>query len=148
MLKFYDPDLDEITCLYCGEPLHLTSVMSNKKYCSIRCRQLHYKERTQKGQVNYVPKNEKHLICSLIAQSDLMQKGYFVFKPINRHRPCDLIILNQDGEVFLVEVSSAQYNEISGKVLTPNRRHPNADIWIKVIVRENGEHDLIYEPEL
>ena len=66
-------------------------------------------------------------MSELIVCADLLAKGYYVFRNISPHGPCDLVILKND-KCFRVEVKTG-YIRVNGKMgHSPVRDNNSYDI--------------------
>lgn len=81
-------------------------------------------------------------LAEMMVAVDLMRKGYYVFRAVSYHCPCDLVVL-QDTTVVTIEVRTA-YKSRTTTTISGNRKI-RADIWAGVLLVEN---EIIYEPPL
>ena len=105
-----------------------------KKYCSRKC----YLEHIRK---TYRPHPYQKNLCSgtigtineLIVCTDLMKKGYAVFRAVSYSCSCDLVIF-KDKKLSRVEVTSGWF--VNGKVKGRPHKKENYDIMAIVIAGE------------
>jgi hypothetical protein len=132
---------DRVACAVCGQPIR--GRRSNAKYCGKTCYQKHLMRRWRRWNPN--PSLQSGTIgamAELIVATDLLKRGYEVFRALSPAASCDLAVL-KDGKLLRVEVRSGYKYGSSDKVI--GNRHHRADIlamWV-------GHEQLIrYEPEL
>ena len=64
-----------------------------------------------------MPRNKKHIKgdqAELIAQEFFIKKGYYVFNNISQHGPADMVVLDNDGNIILVDVKAVSLREKNG----------------------------------
>jgi len=101
-----------------------------------------------------IPRSTKGACSELVAASDLLLKGYEVFRACSPCSCCDLIAL-KDGEQIQVEVKTGHYTS-AGKLSYPQPRHlygydllaivvfdPNIEIIYQT--HENASEEIRYQ---
>ena len=109
-------------------------------YCSLKCRN---RFNGHKSEFSGIPTGTVGAIQELKVSSDLLSKGYEVFRALSPSCSCDLLIL-KDGKLKRIEVRTA-YKTKNGEFYYPDsklRARLKADILALVV---NGE--IKYEPE-
>lgn len=79
-----------------------------------------------------IPSGTVGAINELLVCSDLLSKGYHVFRSVSQSCPCDLIILDK-GSALRVEVKTGRMNK-DGSVSSPNKADKsNYDVLATVV---------------
>ena len=79
-------------------------------------------------------------VSELRVAADLFQRGYYVFRALSPHCPCDLIGL-KDNQLTRFEVRTGTISQATGKIWADRRM--KADILVIVLATQ-----IIYEPPL
>ena len=64
-----------------------------------------------------MPRNKKHIkgdVAELIAAEFFLNKGYYVFRNMSQHGPADLTVLDDDGNIILIDVKAVSLREKNG----------------------------------
>jgi hypothetical protein len=119
------------------------SPSKRSRYCSHECRNIEGRDRYRKVNKRTVllPKATLGAVSELRVASDLLARGYDVFRAVSPVCSCDLVAL-KNGNLHRVEVRTGNYCITSGKVYVPlNNVH--ADVLAVVL------HDkIVYKPAL
>ena len=101
-------------CTVCSS--NFKSNQPHTKYCSSLCRNQHYIKITGRyAYDNMIASGTVGAISELMVSSDLMKKGFAVFRALSPNCICDLIAI-KNGGFFRVEVTTgykSQKNKIS-----------------------------------
>lgn len=82
-------------------------------------------------------------VSELLVASDLLTKGYQVYRPIMLCRGHDLIALSKSGKILTFEVRSAKRRE-NGTIAASTKNDCNSAYFAFVIAGE----PIVYKPEL
>jgi len=110
------------------------------KFCSRKCSRGYWA--VLYGIDKLLPCGTVGAIAELVVATDLLKKGYDVFRALSPHCSCDLAIL-KNRKLYRIEVRNG-YRLKNGKTCCTNK-HINADILALYIRVENL---IIYTPEL
>lgn len=88
-----------------------------------------------------LPTSTVGAISELRAASDLLGKGYHVFRALSPACPCDIAVL-RDGKLLRIEVKTG-YRTATGKLYKSPAHNNEFDILAMVLPDE-----IIYEPPL
>lgn len=131
-----------LNCVTCNQTL---VKKAQKRFCSIKCQNTYYKKRKAELNGDAIP----HLttgsygaLQELRVITDLMLKGYQVFRAVSPSSTVDLLIL-QSSKTYRVEVTSGMLSQ-QGVIYHPAKNIQRFDIL--AIVFRNG--DITYQPEL
>ena len=134
-------------CKKCGNPISQKRRRNGAKFCTQRCA-----EDMQRD--SYRAANPKHgivpgalgAISELIVATDLMRRGFEVFRPLSPCCPCDLAFLRKDGTLTRVEVRTGR-DTPTGKVsLATLPKDSDRYELLAVVVADDWR--IIYTPEL
>lgn len=139
-----------------GEKIHVCKICkketvtsySHKKYCSEKCwniqRKIDYGYPKMK-----IPTLTRGAVSELIVATDLMQKGWDVFRALSPSSFCDLLAMKRDEtrRVIYLEVRTAYRNQKTGTIFCPNA-HTEGKIVCKVISIEGENDEIIYSEEI
>ena len=104
-------------CKRCGSPIPETR-NKGAHYCSLKCRQKLERDLYRKNNpFNGIPKGSVGTISELVVCSDLLRRGYEVFRSVSPHCSCDIAIL-KNKELIRVEVKTGSIKK-NGSVQTP-----------------------------
>ena len=132
-------------CTYCSEKIPEKRLKRHSKTCSNTCR----KKRDSLAYLAYNPKRDQNrrgatgAASEMTVCSDLLRRGYHVFRSVAPDGICDILILREDG-ILRVEVKTGYRNK-DGSVMWPK------------ITKQIGCHDVLavvvlgeihYKPEL
>lgn len=129
-------------CLWCKKEIPIDRQRRYAVTCSSRCRNDRYKAMYYQPKPRLLPNGTVGAISELIVATDLLRKGYEVFRALSPHALCDLAIL-AEGRLLRVEVKT-RYLTKSGSVSQPRLKHPErTDIVARVVGDE-----IYYQPDL
>ncbi len=121
-------------CLYCGKPY--AAYRPTQKYCGSTCKNASHAERYFSPHGSVVDKQASGALSEMIVCSDLLRKGYHVYRNVSASGPCDLIATRSE-DLIRVEVKSG-YLLPSGKLSYPKPRpHYTYDI-LAVVLRDDS----------
>jgi len=134
-----------MTCEYCGGLIPPKRAARNQKIltCSTMCsknREASLRMATAASHLG-LKRSVVGPLAEMMVTVDLMRRGYYVFRAVGPHCPCDLIVLHDDHHLR-VEVRTA-YKGRTGTIHAS--REKKADIWAGVMMKEN---EIVYEPPL
>lgn len=118
----------------CSDPIPRLRMerFPNAVNCSSECSRVHSTVQYRRNN----PRNTKYnkgatgAISELLASSDLLKRGYEVFRALNSQAVCDLAIISKEGTLLRIEVKSATLG-VSGNLLYPKR------------ASQKGKHDIL-----
>jgi len=119
-------DLVKKYCRQCSE-MFMTSI-PNKIYCSIKCSGESFKERTGRSSALKLPTATVGAISELKLSTDLMTKGYSVFRALSAACFCDFIAI-KDDKTIMVEARTGYMNKVSGTPSFPRVMHGKIDCF-------------------
>jgi hypothetical protein len=90
-----------------------------------------------------LPSGTTGAISELLVSSDLLRRGYAVFRALSPSCSCDLAIL-KGGRLFRVEVRTAYRHQKTRRLFYPKVDPEKSDIAALVV----GGTEIIYIPEL
>ena len=133
----------EAVCRNCGKEFSTTK--SYQLFCTVQCRKDAYDD------ISYglsLPRGAIGTIGELLVCSDLLKRGFEVFRSVNWHSSCDLLI-TKDGQILRMEVKTARRLS-NGQVTFPvsNVKKKLADHFALVVHEANGNHTVQYVPDL
>ena len=93
-------------------------------------------------------RNKKHIkgdVAELIAAEFFLNKGFYVFRNISQHGPADLTVLDDDGNVILIDVKAVSLREKNGwkvnRVGTMEQERLGIQLlYVNLDTREVSEH--------
>ncbi len=135
--------IDTRVCLHCKavfEPKRPSQL-----YCTSSCRKSLHKERFQVDSVSRrlnLPTPTVGALSELRAATDLMMRGYHVFRALSPSCPCDLVAMH-NGACLMIEVRTAYQREPDGHVFAPRARRING-----VVLALVTPDAIIYEPPI
>ena len=116
----------ELVCSECNKGFN--SKKKNQKTCSIECRKLRYiKLYGGKGSFDNLSTGTVGALSELMVSSDLLKKGYAVFRALSPSCFCDLIAI-KNKRIIRIEVRTA-YMSMKRKVNFPNIKHGEIDCF-------------------
>jgi hypothetical protein len=129
------------SCLTCGK--EAMSCWRHCKFCCAPCRNLYYKRNQGIGSAYHnVPKATVGAIAELRVATDLLAKGFEIFRAISPSCSCDLACL-KDGKLLRIEVKTG-YRGMNGKLTSLSLKDPTKTDILAVVVGET----ISYRPEL
>lgn len=93
----------KMNCIVCNKKLK----RQQKKHCSNLCRRTRINKRYDIGQNGKISTASIGAGAELAVGSDLINKGYYVFRNLSPNGPCDLIIM-KDGVLKKIEVKTGR----------------------------------------
>ena len=89
-------------------------------------------------------RNKKHIKgdqAELIAQEFFIKKGYYVFNNISQHGPADMVVLDNDGNVLLIDVKAVSLREKNGWKVnrTPTKEQAKLGVQLVFVDLETGD---------
>lgn len=129
-------------CELCGKEYEPKK--SNQKFCSFDCKTEHYRQKYQIANPNKlnIPKNTVGAISELRVASDLLSKGFQVFRSVSPSCPCDIAVLRGD-KLLRLEVKTGHRNTSTGKPYRMPTKSGQFDILALVMPEE-----IIYQPPI
>lgn len=134
-----------VICTECDTPFK--GLRRNAKYCSTKCRY-----EAARRTYTITPLSKQHNISTttlgavneLRVSTDLMLKGYHIFRALSPACPCDIIAM-KDGICLMVEVKTGFNNGRNGKnYMSP--LHDGNIFDVLAVIFTDGT--IIYKPEL
>ena len=135
-------------CVGCGIALSPLKPKGSK-YCTKKCQGVHYRAddirtRTENGTVS-LPPGTVGALHEMVVSTDLMRRGYHVFRAISPSCPCDLVIHRDGGSSIRVEVKTGTRKVSDGSLVIPNLMHQVGERFdVLAVVAHDGE--IVYEP--
>ncbi len=124
-------------CLHCHS-VFPQSNRKSKRYCSKLCAsRARYTKEDSIAPLAFLGAINELVVCS-----NLLEKGYYVFRNVSAHGPCDMVIL-KDGKCHRVEVKTAKRLVNGSLQYGPLPKTRGHDILAAVVGRE-----IIYLDEL
>lgn len=117
--KLRNPEPDSVgfvlgrVCSECDEPIPNT-LSGKAKYCSARCRKIYYARIKGKKEESNLNSCTRGALSELIASTDLMKRGYEVFRALNPGASCDLIAMS-GRTLYRVEVRTG-FRNLNGTI--------------------------------
>ena len=95
-----------------------------------------------------MPRNKKHIkgdVAELIAAEFFLNKGYYVFRNMSQHGPADLTVLDDDGNIILIDVKAVSLREKNGWKVNRTGTTEQDKLGIQILyvnldTREVSEH--------
>lgn len=134
-------------CIGCGAQV-FGKHLSKRKYCSNKCRLEKLKKENQKiNPISGLCSGIVGTIAELVVSSDLLGKGYSVFRALSPSCNCDLIILDAEKNLKRVEVTTGYYSLWKNKIFHHKKKCKSLNKFdILAIYMKDGK--IIYEPKL
>ena len=131
-------------CKTCGKII--TGRNKGAEYCNKTCHKVRVSElcRLKNGEKNPFPPSVCGTVSELTVSTDLLKKGFHVFRSISPYGPCDIVVL-KGKKLFLIEVTTGSRNN-AGKLMYPAHKK-YAHIFDIIAVVENAGK-ITYIPEL
>ena len=127
-------------CPGCGEIFIITR--KGKRYCSKSCRVKHECKWKSSG-IKGVCAGTVGAIAELVVSTDLLKRGFAVFRALSPSCSCDLVIL-KSNKLLRLEVKTGYRNPQSGKIVTPQSKTKNTYDILAAVVGE----EIIYVPAI
>ena len=105
----------------------MTSI-HNKVYCSIKCGGDSFRERTGRKKALDLPTATVGAISELRLATDLMSKGYSVFRALSASCFCDFIAI-KDGKMLRIEARTGYFNKDLKTSSFPMTMHGEIDCF-------------------
>lgn len=116
-----------LTCHVCHSPF--THNFPHTTTCSKECRKQKQYLAFGYGRSNKdIPAGTVGAAAEMLIATDLMLKGYAVFRSLSPSCFCDLIAC-KDTKIIRIECRTAYRNQITGSVSFPKKIHEQADIY-------------------
>lgn len=133
--------MDKI-CPQCGITFKIIGRPWNKKYCSKECtkKMYHVPFRLSKD----VPSGTVGAIAELEVCSDLLKRGYSVFRSVSPSSNFDLIAF-KDRQMISVEVRTGYFQRTNGNLMFPKNETDKAQYYAVVT---HHDRKIYYIPEL
>ena len=130
-------------CIVCGNEIPDARRGKNAKYCSKECL-LRYQSQGyhDKNISSHLPAGTVGAISEYRAVSDLLQKGFEVFRAVSPCCSCDLAIL-KNGILLRIEVRTGHYDTHGKPIKSAVNQKHKADILALILPNE-----IQYIPEL
>ena len=109
----------------------------NTKACSEECRKKREIKRFGRFSDKSISCGTVGAIAELETSSDLMSKGYSVFRALSPACFCDLIAF-KDNKLFRVEVKTGYMSDVNGKITNPITKKENYDI-LSIYIRQKNK---------
>lgn len=134
-----------IDCEQCSGPISDARRRRKAKFCSDECSAAFKLGRYRTANPSLgVPPSTVGAIAELLVSTDLLKRGYEVFRALSPSSSCDLAVL-LEGRLLRVEVTTAYYNN-SGVLFHPDKKHGRAFDVLALVVMKTGE--VVYRPPL
>lgn len=138
------------TCAQCGGEIPPKRLRFGAKFCRRECERIRNAEvwRAKNPSTGLSP-GTAGAVSELIVATDLMLRGYSVFRALSPSCQCDLLALGPDGRSLRVEVRTG-YVSAGGKPLCSLKKCDKSkhDVLAVVVNLPNRAHRLVYEPSL
>jgi|GEM_PF-3063668 len=148
--KSWEKGLSNIkVCLWCGDQLPMLKTRfghykRGRKYCCVKCRKAHddlrYKDLNPAPSVSTPTRGT---ISELIVATDLLTRGFAVFRSMSPSCECDLAIL-RGRDLLWVEVTTGTLGA-HGKIVYPSKNPAKYDV-LAVVIKD--DRAIRYLPEL
>lgn len=131
-----------MNCVVCEKRLSEDQQKKYARYCSPDCRIQYKREhyRLANPKIPSIPTATVGAISELKVATDLLEKGYHVFRALSPSCPCDIAILRGD-KLLKVEVKTGYRSPITGKLYKHSIDQKKFDVLAHVLPDE-----IIYEP--
>jgi len=137
-----------VPCKNCGDYFSVPAISTIKTpnpFCSAKCKREYDKKRAKTIRPEGVKISPGTIgaITELMVSTDLLQKGYHVFRAQSPSCPCDLIAFMTGNAAIKIEVKTGVIDSVTGK-----RSHgelKNNEFDILAVVYPDG---IRYEPDL
>lgn len=134
-------------CKFCGGPLPEFR-NAGMRFCSERCaresRKLRYAEYNPPREVP-LSSSTSGAVSELLVATDLLQRGFAVFRALSPSCPCDLAVL-RGPRLARVEVRTGQVT-LSGRTIWTRTDRDQCDFYA-VVVRSVHGNAITYSPSL
>ena len=136
------------TCLYCNtEFSQKTGNYGNfwRKFCSSSCKQKWHSEHGRKPVYPHLSTSTIGALHELLVATDLMKRGYHVFRALSPSCVCDLAIV-KDNVFLRIEVRTGSRSK-TGKIHYQTKHLDPEKFDVKAIYLKR-EGKIIYKPKL
>jgi hypothetical protein len=133
------------TCPICNN-VFLTS-NPNKITCSLSCRNsalIKYREETS-GYRTGLPASTTGALSELLVCSDLLSKGYYVFRSLSPNSPYD-IVADKNGQIYKIEITTGR--RLPSGVLVYSKHDNLKNKFDVIAISIINKREIIYIPEL
>ena len=121
-------DISHKECENCKKPMPKHK-RAYARFCSNRCSKEKWSSEIPKTSI---PRGSIGAVSELVVCADLLAKGYYVFRNVSAHGPCDIIILKND-KCFRVEVKTGTMLPTGTMVHSPVSEGESHDILAVVL---------------
>jgi PD-(D/E)XK endonuclease len=128
-----------MNCKHCYQPMS-SACSKSKKYCSTRCKRAFKDKLNPVVSLSDLSTGTTGAIGELIASTDLLRKGYEVFRAISPSCSCDLIAV-RGTKSLRIEVRTGAHSEKG--TIQFNKSNFRADHFAIVVGNQ-----VTYQPEL
>ncbi len=139
------PDLPRTACDACGGAFKRPH--KTKKYCSQKCQRVKVREKYRAMNPLSFPAFDttaKGAYSELVVCTDLIRRGYSVFRSLSLCSECDVVAI-RNGEIVRVEVKTA-HKSSSGKIMHPGIKHQIGKFDVLALVVSDTE--IFYSPDI
>ena len=131
----------KVECVQCKK--NFVTNLHNKKLCSEKCKNLFY----QRNSKTDISSGSIGAISELVICSDLLKKGYAVFRSVSPSCFCDVIAIKGD-EVKKLEIRTgyrSTADKLAGRILFPRKLSMKNGIPNEFAVYVRGEEKVYYD---
>lgn len=130
-------------CISCGSAISPERMRRHARYCTNACQASATRNRYEAANPTCnLPPASTGTLAELAVASDLLLRGFTVFRNMAPNGPCDLIVL-RDDKLLRVEVTSGTWNRNKTKFFYPPHRNHRYDV-LAVWLKDGSIH---YDPE-
>lgn len=123
-------------CVVCDTSFK--SVQPNAKYCDKKCERFFYGKKHGRLMEDNIPTGTVGAISELRVASHLMSIGLSVFRAMSPQCACDLIVMENKGKTYRVEVKTGYRSPASGNIVHPKTTNDNFD-FLAVFIRKEDK---------
>lgn len=129
----------QLQCSICRKPFNHS--FSHTKVCSKECGKIRREKDLNRraGVFKGIPTNTVAAIAELSVSTDLMKKGFYVFRALSQSSFCDLVAI-KDKDFYQVEVRTG-YKAESGKLFFPSHIRKTANLYA---IWERSTQEITY----
>ena len=131
-------------CVECGSFIVESRQRRHAKFCTNKCRDDTYSRDSGLMGRTDISKGSVGALAELAVSSDLLGRGYDVFRSVSPNAKCDLILLNGAHQCVRIEVTTGYRNRANDRVYYATHNKERFDI-LAVYVSRDGE--IVYMPE-
>lgn len=126
-------------CLICGAPISIERRRRSDITCSNECASAYMRgQQVASWYGKPVSTPTAGAIGELIVASDLLARGYEVFRAVSPSSSCDLMARAKNGRVLAIEVRGGRYTK-GGRLNYHRQESDRADVWAVVVLRQPPE---------